>query len=48
MTSQLSYLHVYRVGPKTPWGLSPDIDVFIVGTTVDGDVIVLWTVSIET
>jgi hypothetical protein len=48
LETQLSYLHVYRVGPKTPWGLSPDIDVFIVGTTADNDLIVLWTVSIET
>ncbi len=48
LTSQLSYLHVYRVGPKTPWGLSPDIDVFIVGTTVEGDLIVVATVAIET
>ena len=48
LTSQLTYLHVYRVGPKTPWGLSPDIDVFIVGTTAAGDLIVVWTVAIET
>ncbi len=48
ITSQLSYVHVYRVGPKTPWGLSPDIDVFIVGTTATGDLLVLWTVAIET
>lgn len=46
--TQLRHVHVYRVGPKTPWGLSPDIDVFIAGTTADGDVIVLWTVAIET
>ncbi len=48
LDAQLSHVHVYRVGPKTPWGLSPDIDVFIEGTTAEGDVIVLWTVSIET
>ena len=48
LETQLSYVHVYRVGPKTPWGLSPDIDVFIVGTTADDDLIALWTVSIET
>ena len=48
LTSQLRYVHVYRVGPKTPWGLSPDIDVFIVGTTAQGDLVVLWTVAIET
>lgn len=46
--SQLSYVHVYRIGPKTPWGLSPDIDVFILGTSAGGDVVGLWTVSIET
>lgn len=45
---QLAHVHVYRVGPKTPWGLQPDIDIFIEGTTADGDLIVLWTVSIET
>lgn len=48
IAAQLRYVHVYRVGPKTPWGLSPDIDVFIVGTTAQGDLVVLWTVAIET
>ena len=39
----------FRVGPADPFnGLSPDIDVFVIGGTPNGDLVGVWTVSIET
>ena len=40
---------VFRIGPRDPFqGLSPDIDVFFVGTSDEGDLVGVSTVSIET
>ncbi len=42
-------VEAFRVGPADPYnGLSPDIDVFVIGGTPDGDLVGVWTVSIET
>lgn len=39
----------FRIGPADPYnGLSPDVDIFLVGGTDEGDLVGVWTVSIET
>jgi len=49
LVEELHGAQVFRIGPGDPYqGLSPDIDVFFVGASDDGDLVGVATVSIET
>ena len=49
LKNQVHDIKVFRVGPYDQYnGMSPDIDVFFVGASDEGDLVGLWTVSIET
>jgi hypothetical protein len=49
LTKDVHGVEAFRIGPYNEWmGLSPDIDIFLIGGSDEGDLIGVWTVSIET
>ncbi|MBM4397931.1 MAG: hypothetical protein FJ087_19875 [Deltaproteobacteria bacterium] len=49
LTDQTQGAKGFRIGSYDEWmGMSPDIDVFLFGGSAEGDLVGVWTVSIET
>jgi hypothetical protein len=49
LNGEVHDVQVFRIGPPDPFsGLAGDIDVFFIGASDEGDLVGVWTVSIET